>query len=68
MLRGAEQGFSSERSPSGSEGGWSEELKNREGVASGSATEIFIANYFSCRENQLWKTKNFFQSEKLQRC
>ena len=24
---------------------------NSEGVASGSATEIFIANYFSCSEN-----------------
>ena len=30
--------FSSERSPSVSEGGLSEEVKNREGVASGSAT------------------------------
>ena len=27
--------------PSGSEGGWSEEMKNREGVASGSATQNF---------------------------
>ena len=33
--------FSSERSPSVSEGGWSEDVKNREGVASGGATQFF---------------------------
>ena len=38
MLRGAELGFYSERSESESEGGLSEEVKNREGVASGGAT------------------------------
>ena len=41
---------------------------NGEGLASGSATEIFIANYFSCGENRSWQMKIFFQSEMLQRC
>ena len=38
MLRAGGASLAAERSPSGSEGGWSEAQPNREGVASGGAT------------------------------
>ena len=51
--------FFSERSPSVSEGGLSEELKNREGVASGSATAI---NIFVITEQKYSKKLQYFHN------
>ena len=38
----ARSGFLLRAEPERSEGGWSEEVKNREGVAAGSATEKLV--------------------------